>query len=103
MSDESIKTPSTPNKILEFLNLYYAILVVEFNGNCLKQDKIAYAHKTIVNIYVVFEISKNFDISSYPTFENCLLEQLVWLNIMILISISNLDMVLDLTEKELLQ
>ena len=45
---------------------------VKFNGSCLKQDKIACAHKTIVNIYVVFEISKNFDISSYPTFENCL-------------------------------
>ena len=25
-----------------------------------------------VNIYIVYEISKHFNISSYPTFENCL-------------------------------
>ena len=76
MPDESIKTPSTPNKILKFLKPLLSYIGtktrVEFNGSCLKQDKIAYAHKTIVNIYVVFEISKNLDISSYPTFENCL-------------------------------
>ena len=45
---------------------------VEFNGSCLKQDKVTYNHGTIVNIYIVYEISKNFNISSYPTLENCL-------------------------------
>ena len=30
-----------------------------------------YTHKTIVNIYIVIEKSKNFNISSYPTLENC--------------------------------
>ena len=29
-------------------------------------------HGTIVNIYIVYEISKNENISSYPTLENCL-------------------------------
>ena len=77
LSDESFKTPSTPNKILN-LFLYYvgARTIVKFNGSCLKQDKIAYTHikiVNIVNIYIVYEINKNFPISSYPTLENCLL------------------------------
>ena len=35
------------------------------------QDKATYNHGTIVNIYVVYEISKKYNISSYPTLENC--------------------------------
>ena len=45
---------------------------VEFNGSCLKQGKVTYNHGIIVNIYIAYEISKNFNISSYPTLENCL-------------------------------
>ena len=45
---------------------------VEFNGSCLNQDKITYIHGKIVNIYIVYEISKNYNINNYPTLENCL-------------------------------
>ena len=45
---------------------------VKINGSCLKQYKITYTHGKIVNIYIVYEISKNFNISSYATLENCL-------------------------------
>ena len=45
---------------------------VKFSGSCLKQDKATCNHRTIVNIYIVYEISKNYNISSYPTLENCL-------------------------------
>ena len=31
-----------------------------------------YSHGTIVNIYIVYEKSKNYNISSYPTLENYL-------------------------------
>ena len=31
-----------------------------------------YNHGKIVNSYIVYEISKNYDISSYATLENCL-------------------------------
>ena len=31
-----------------------------------------YNHGTIVKIYIVYEISQNYNISSYPTLENCL-------------------------------
>ena len=44
----------------------------EFNGSCLKQDKNIYTHGEIVNIYIIYEISKNFNINSYPTLKNCL-------------------------------
>ena len=44
----------------------------EFKGDCLKQDKISFDHEKVVNIYIVYEINKNVNISSYPTLENCL-------------------------------
>ena len=45
---------------------------VEFNGSCLRQDKITYVNGIVVNIYIVYEINKNYDISSYPILRNCL-------------------------------
>ena len=36
------------------------------------QDKIRYDHGKVVNIYIVYEISKNINISDYPTLKNCL-------------------------------
>ena len=46
---------------------------IEFKGSCLKQDKISFNHRKIVNIYIVYEITKHFDIDSYQTLENCLI------------------------------
>ena len=43
---------------------------VKFNGDCLKQEKITFNHGKIVNIYIVYEIERNVNISSYPTLEN---------------------------------
>ena len=45
---------------------------VEFKGSCLKQDIISFDHGKIVNIYIVYEINKIFNASSYPALENCL-------------------------------
>ena len=75
LSNESIKTLSTSNNFLN-PSLDYVItkIRVNFSGSCLKQDKATYSHGTIVNIYIVYEISKNYNISSYPTLENCLFE-----------------------------
>ena len=53
------------------LSFYGTEARIEFNGSCLKQDKVTYRHGTLVNIYIVYEISKNYSISSYPTLENC--------------------------------
>ena len=54
------------------LSFYGTKTRVEFNGSCLKQDKVTYSHGTIVNIYIVYEISKNYNISTYPKLENSL-------------------------------
>ena len=44
---------------------------VEFNGGCFKQEQATF-NEGIVNIYIVYEITGNFSVSSYPTLENCL-------------------------------
>ena len=46
---------------------------LKFTGSCLVQDQITYTPQTIVNIYIVYEITKKNSISDYPTLENCLL------------------------------
>ena len=73
MSDESIKPPSTSTNILNpLLNYVGTKIRVEFKGSCLKQDKVSFDHGKIVNIYIVYEINKNSNVSSYSTLENCL-------------------------------
>ena len=72
MSDERLDSITASNyKITPELS-YGTKIRVEFNGSCLKQDKVTYNHEKIVNIYIVYEISKNYRISTYPTLENCL-------------------------------
>ena len=73
LSDERIGFITASNySITPELNHYGTEGRVKFGGSCLKQDKATYNHGTIVNIYVAYEISKNYNISSYPTLENCL-------------------------------
>ena len=72
MSDERITSITTSNySITPELSYFGNKIRVKFNGSCLKQDKITYTHGTIVNIYIVSEITKNFNRSSYPKLENC--------------------------------
>ena len=73
LSNQSIKTPSTSNNLLNpLLDYVNAKIKVKFGGSCLKRDKATEDPRTIVNIYNADEISKNYNISSYPTLENCL-------------------------------
>ena len=73
LSDESIKPSTTPNKILNpSLDYVSTKARVRFSGDCLKQEKITFNHGKTVNIYIVYEIEKILNISSYPTLENCL-------------------------------
>ena len=74
MSDERINSNTESNhSITPELSYYGTKTRVEFNGSCLKQDKATYNHGTMVNIYIVYEISTKYNISSYPTLRNCLL------------------------------
>ena len=73
LSDEIIKAPSTPNNILNPLLAYgIAKTAVKSNGSCLNQDESTFIYGKIVNIYIVYDVIKNTDISSYPTLKNCL-------------------------------
>ena len=75
MSDEIIKPPSTfPNILNPLLNYVGIRIRVEVKGSCLKQDKISFDHGKIVNIYIVYEINRYFNISSYQTLENVLFD-----------------------------
>ena len=44
--------------------------IVKINGSYLTQDKMKFNHGKTVNIYIVYEINKNFLICSYPILEN---------------------------------
>ena len=72
LSDERISSVNTSDHtITPELDYYGSKIRVKFSRNCLKQDKSTYGYGTIVNIYIVYEISKNYNVSSYPTLENC--------------------------------
>ena len=72
-SDEELDSITASNyKITPELSFYGTKTRVEFNGSCLKQDKVIYNHGKIGHIYIIYEISKNYNISSYPILENCL-------------------------------
>ena len=45
---------------------------VKFIGSCLKQSKISYTHRTIVNTYIVFEFGASGSNDNDPTLKNCL-------------------------------
>ena len=61
--DETIKPPSTSNKMLNpSLDYVGTKARVKFNEHFLKQEKITFNHGKIVNIYIVYEIEKNVNI-----------------------------------------
>ena len=73
LSDERINSIKTPNhSITPNLNYYGTTTRIKFNGSCLEQDKVIFNHGKVVNIYIVYEISKSINISDYPTLENWL-------------------------------
>ena len=60
MSDEDITAATTGDYSLNLQLTYLGTKTrVKFNGRCLNQNKITYDHGKVVNIYIVYEISKN--------------------------------------------
>ena len=73
LSDESLDSMTASNySITPELSFHGTKTRVELNGSCLKQDNATHYPRAIVNIYIAYEISKNYIISSFPTLENCL-------------------------------
>ena len=66
MSNENISALTTSDYSLSQQFSYLDNKMrVDFKGKCLKQDKITYTHRKGVDIYIVYGISKNFNISIY--------------------------------------
>ena len=74
LSDERINSIKTSDYgITPYLSYYDTNKIkVKFDGRCLKQDPGSPFHGGILNVYIVYKISKNINISDYPTLENCL-------------------------------
>ena len=73
MSDEGINSITTSNySVIPYLDYYDTKIKVKLNEIYLKQDKVTYTHGKIVNICIVYKISKSINISDYPALEICL-------------------------------
>ena len=73
LSDETIKPIATSDNSLSPLIDYLDDKIrVKFNGDCLKQSKVAYTHRTTVNIYSVYELRTSSSFSNDPTLKNSL-------------------------------
>ena len=103
-SDESLKPPTTSNKMLNpSVDFFGTKARVKFNGDYLKQEKIALNHRKIVNIYVVYEIERTVNISIYPTLESRLFGAVKLTKHVDVNLYKYSDMVSDSTEKDLIQ
>ena len=73
LSAESIKpTTTSDNSLTPILNYYGTKTRVKFTGSCLKQSKISYNHRKVVNIYIVYELGKSNSYITDPTIKYCL-------------------------------
>ena len=58
MSEESIKTPATSNnsftsKLAHIQNITTGL---KFEGGCLIHDKVSFAHRNVVNLFIVYKL-----------------------------------------------
>ena len=74
LSSESNKPPTTSDNSLTALNYYGTKTRVKFTGSCLKQSKISYTHRKIVNIFIVYELGASSSHINDPTLKNCLFD-----------------------------
>ena len=60
------------SSLTQALSYYGTKTRVKFTGICFKQWNISCNHKTIVTIYILYELGGSSSHSSDPTLENCL-------------------------------
>ena len=71
LSTENIDPPTT--SLSPSINYVGKKIKLKFNGGCLKQsNKLTCSHKTIVNIYAVYELGASTSNDNDPTLKNCL-------------------------------
>ena len=73
LSAESIELPTTSdNSLTPKLSYVDYRIRVKFTGSCLKQSKITYTHKKVVNIYIVYELGASSSQFDDPTLKSYL-------------------------------
>ena len=78
LSAESIKPPTvSDNSLTRALSYYGTKTRVKFYGSCLKQPRALFNHKTIVNIYIVYELGASSSNSDEPMLKKIILVQLL--------------------------
>ena len=71
LSAETIKLPSTShNSLAPGVSYNDTKTRVKFTGRCLKQPKISYTHRTIVHIYIVYELGASGSNNNNPRLKN---------------------------------
>ena len=102
--DENITYPATTDYSLTPKLSYFGTKTkAGFSGSSLKQNETTYTHGKIINKYIFYEISRNYNISSCPTLKNCLFGAVRLTKMFVLININILGMVLDLIKKNFFQ
>ena len=70
LSHEYSKPPTAyDNRLATELSYIGNKTGVQFNESYLKQDKITFTHRNIVNIYIVYELRFPYSDSSYPAYK----------------------------------
>ena len=75
LSAKSIKPPAvSDNSLIPLIDCLGNKRKLKFSGSCLKQPKLQYAHWTVVNIYIVYELGDSGSSDNNPTLKNCLFD-----------------------------
>ena len=73
MSKETITTTSDNSFAPKITDIHNSKIALKFEGNCLKQDKVSFAQRNMVNIFVVYEVNTwSRNLKSDFTFKGCL-------------------------------
>ena len=73
LSTESIKPPTiSDNSLTTELSYVDYRIRMKLTESCLKQPKITYTHKKVVNIYIVYKSGASASHIDDPTLKNCL-------------------------------
>ena len=79
MSEESIATSATSDNsfALKLIFIYNAEIAVKFVGNCVKQGKVSFTHKDVVNFFIAYELDIcSHDLNGESTLGDFCLESL---------------------------
>ena len=57
MSKETITTTSDNSFAPKITEIHNSKIALKFEGNCLKQDKVSFVQRNMVNIFIVYELN----------------------------------------------